>query len=88
MDAKHFLPLHHTGRTGGQNEEYWTKPPAASYGRIFKFLVSKIGFLGSGNRFQGSKTEFEHSDRRASSWHTEYEGQLAYFHDQGMQIVM
>ena len=57
----------------------WTKPLAASYGRIFKFLVSKIGFLGSGNRFPGSKTIFEHSDRHASSWYTEYEGQLACF---------
>ena len=45
----------------------WTKPPAASYGRIFKFLVSRMGFLGSRNRFPGSKTRFEHSDRRASS---------------------
>ena len=25
----------------------WTKPPAASYGRIFKFLVSRIGFWPS-----------------------------------------
>ena len=66
----------------------WTKPPAASYGRIFKFLVSRIGFLGSRNRFPGSKIESKHSDRRSSSWLTDYEGKLAYFPDQSMHIIV
>ena len=38
--------------TRARMKKNWTKPPAATYGRIFKFLVSKIGFLGSRNRFQ------------------------------------
>ena len=45
-------------------------------------------FLGSRNRFPGSKAEFEHSDWCASNWFTDYDGQLAYFHDQSMHIVI
>ena len=33
----------------------WTKHPAASYGRIFKFLVSKIWFGGRGIDFRDQK---------------------------------
>ena len=50
-------------------------------------LVSLSGIFGSRNRFPGSKIESKHSDRRASSWFTDYEGQLAYFPDQSMHIV-